>query len=140
MTRWAYLCMRFDYTFLPVAATTRRPHIVLGTFAGDDANWASCDLAAPYPPPAFGVHEREQRALFAHLSLLSANMSTRRDMGDVQGGTKVRDMVAHHTLEPPAGVAQADANAVATPRRPAKWQCGRDRVREPTKEGRRGVL
>ncbi|KAH9164506.1 mitochondrial ribosomal protein S15 [Lactarius sanguifluus] len=107
-------------------AAATRPHVVLGTVSGDDATWASCDLAralvkpdelarsAPsqdvhiaaagadvHVPPslAFGIREREQRMLFAHLPLLSADMSTRREMNGLQG----RELAA--------GVAQANAVA-----------------------------
>ncbi len=125
---------------------TTRPHIVLGTVAADDADWASCDLVrvfvrpeelAPDSPLASGVRERERRMLFAHLPLLSANM---RDLGGVQGGMKVGDMAVHRARELAVGVTQANANAVATARRAAEWQCGRDRVREPTEGGCCGVL
>ncbi|KAI9459662.1 mitochondrial ribosomal protein S15 [Lactarius psammicola] len=115
-------------------AAATRPHVILGTVSGDDATWASCDLArvlvrpdelapdAPaqeiripaadadvHLPPslAFGIREREQRMLFAHLPLLSADMATRREMN----GMKVEDMAAHHERELAAGVAQANAVA-----------------------------
>ncbi|KAH9035643.1 hypothetical protein EDB85DRAFT_1862913 [Lactarius pseudohatsudake] len=94
----------------------------------DMVSMASCDLArvlvgsdelarsAPsqdvHVPPslAFGIREREQRMLFAHLPLLSADMSTRREMNGMQG-MRVEDMVAHHERELAAGVAQANAVA-----------------------------
>ncbi|KAH9035639.1 mitochondrial ribosomal protein S15 [Lactarius pseudohatsudake] len=118
-------------------AAATRPHVVLGTVSGDDATWASCDLAralvgpdelarsAPsqdvhlaaagadvHVPPslAFGIRAREQRMLFAHLPLLSADMSTRREMNGMQG-MRVEDMAAHHERELAAGVAQANAVA-----------------------------
>ncbi|KAH9056867.1 mitochondrial ribosomal protein S15 [Lactarius vividus] len=109
-------------------AAATRPHVILGTVPGDDATWASCDLAralvqpdelAPSAPPqdvhiaaagadvhvppslAFGIRERERRMLFAHLPLLAADMSTRREMGGVLGLKR----------ELAAGVAQANALA-----------------------------
>ncbi|KAH9046971.1 mitochondrial ribosomal protein S15 [Lactarius deliciosus] len=118
-------------------AAATRPHVVLGTVPGDDATWASCDLAralvrpdelahsAPsqdvhiaaagadvHVPPslAFGIREWEQRMLFAHLPLLAADMSTRREMNGLQG-VKMEDMAAHHERELAAGVAQANAVA-----------------------------
>ncbi len=118
-------------------AASTRPHVVLGTVSGDDAAWASCDLArvlvraaelapdAPaqdvripaadadvHLPPtlAFGIREREQRMVFAHLPLLSADMSTRREMNGMQG-MKVADMAAHHERQLGAGVEQANAVA-----------------------------
>jgi small subunit ribosomal protein S15 len=114
-----------------------RPHVVLGTIAGDDAKWASCDLAhvlvhpeelAPEAPPqtvhipaaeadvrvppslAFGIREREQRMLFEHLPLLSADMSTRREMHAMRS-VKVEEMAAQHEKELSAGVAQANVVA-----------------------------
>ncbi|KAI9510751.1 mitochondrial ribosomal protein S15 [Russula earlei] len=139
------------------AAAAARPHVVLGTVAGDDdAKWANCDLAralvrpeeleqrqqqqqeeeeedapaqgvsSPSPSPsetgpgslplAFGIRERERRMLFEHLPLLSADMSTRREMnamgrGSGTAGGNVEEMAAHHEAETAAGVAQASVLA-----------------------------
>ena len=111
---------------------------MLGTASGsDDAAWASCDLAralvrpdelapsaAPHdlhipaadadvrvpPALAFGIREREQRMLFAHLPLLAADMDTRREMNGAPG-MKVADMNAHHDRALAEGVEQANALA-----------------------------
>lgn len=111
---------------------------MLGTASGsDDAAWASCDLAralvrpdelapsaAPHdlhipaadadvrvpPTLAFGIREREQRMLFAHLPLLAADMDTRREMNGAPG-MKVADMNAHHDRALAEGVEQANALA-----------------------------
>jgi small subunit ribosomal protein S15 len=118
-------------------AAAVRPHVVLGTIAGDDAKWASCDLArvlvrpeelAPDAPPqivhipaaaadvrvppalAFGLREREQRMLFEHLPLLSADMATRREMHAMRS-VKAEEMAVRHEEELAAGVAQANAIA-----------------------------
>ena len=73
------------------------------------------------PSLAFGIRDREQRMLFEHLPLLSADMSTRREMAmpnwqRLGGGanvksTKVDEMAAYHGAELAAGVAQANALA-----------------------------
>jgi small subunit ribosomal protein S15 len=118
-------------------AASVRPHVVLGNIAGDDTKWTSCDLASvlvrpeelvPDAPPktvhlsvaeadvhvppslAFGICEREQRMLFEHLPLLSADMSTRLDMNAMRN-VAVEEMAAHHETELAAGVAQANAVA-----------------------------
>ena len=123
------------------------------------AKWAACDLAKvlvrpdelahdapaqrislPLPadeadvsvPPslAFGLRAREQRMLFEHLPLLSADMRTRREMtmvgnwqrwgdagagGDGGGGDgqkkDAEGMAVFHEMELVAGVAQANALA-----------------------------
>jgi len=114
-----------------------RPHVILGNIAGDDTKWTSCDLArvlvrreelVPDAPPktvhlsvaeadvhvppslAFGIREREQRMLFEHLPLLSADMSTRLDMNAMRN-VAVEEMAAHHETELAAGVAQSNAVA-----------------------------
>ena len=73
------------------------------------------------PSLAFGIREREQRMLFEHLPLLSADMSTRREMtmpnwqrlggGANVNPTKVEEMSAYHGTELATGVAQANALA-----------------------------
>ena len=69
---------------------------------------ADADVHLP-PSLAFGIREREQRMLFAHLPLLAADMSTRREMNGMQ--VKVADMAAHHERELAAGVDQANVLA-----------------------------
>jgi small subunit ribosomal protein S15 len=85
------------------------------------------DVSVP-PSLAFGLRGREQRMLFEHLPLLSADMRTRREMtmvgtwqrwGDAGAGADVGDgqkrdaegMAAFHEMELVAGVAQANALA-----------------------------
>jgi small subunit ribosomal protein S15 len=118
-------------------AAAVRPHVVLGTVPSDTAKWASCDLArvlvrpeelSPDAPPhnvhmhaaeadvlvppslAFGIREREQRMLFEHLPLLSADMSTRREI-HAMPSMEVEEMSVLHEKELAAGVAQANAVA-----------------------------
>jgi len=73
---------------------------------------------------AFGLRAREQRMLFEHLPLLSADMSTRREMtnsmnwqrwgnANANGGRKMdaESMAAFHEAELEVGVVQANAMA-----------------------------
>ena len=124
LTRQKNLAKRSE---LQQKAASTRPHVVLGTVS--DASWSSSDLArvlvrpselAPsddvHAPPslAFGIRAREQQMLFAHLPLLAADMSTRREMNGMQGGgssAKVAEMGLHHERELAAGAEQANALA-----------------------------
>ena len=83
------------------------------------------DVRIP-PSLAFGIREREERMLFEHLPLLSADMSTRHKMtimtsslpgggdgGGADGHRKksVEAMSAYHETQLKAGMAQADVLA-----------------------------
>jgi small subunit ribosomal protein S15 len=73
------------------------------------------------PSLGFGIGEREQRMLFEHLPMLSADMSTRREMtmpiwqrlgaNPNAKPTKLEDLSAYHETELAAGVVQANALA-----------------------------
>jgi small subunit ribosomal protein S15 len=129
LTRQKNLAKRSE---LQQKAASTRPHVVLGTVS--DASWSSSDLArvlvrpdelAPSAPPhdthipdvhlpptlAFGIRAREQQMLFAHLPLLAADMSTRREINGMQQGMNVAEMGALHEREVAAGVEQANALA-----------------------------
>jgi small subunit ribosomal protein S15 len=62
------------------------------------------------PSLAFGMREREKRMVFEHLPLLSADMSTRREMNALQR-VKAEEMAAHHAGALAVGVRQANAMA-----------------------------
>ena len=81
--------------------------------------------------------EQEQRVSFAHLPLLSANMSTRKDVRNRQGGSKVRDMETHRERKLSAGMAQV--SVIATAHQSTEWQRGRDRFLGLAKENRRSI-
>jgi small subunit ribosomal protein S15 len=80
------------------------------------------DVLVP-PSLAFGIREREERMLFGHLPLLSADMNTRHEMtlmGSGGGGTHadandhrkdVAAMSAYHEAQLAAGMAQANVLA-----------------------------
>ncbi len=74
------------------------------------------DVRVP-PSLAFGIRQREQRMLFEHLPLLSADMNTRHEMSMMGGGGAnhhqmgVETMSAYHETQLTAGVAQANAMA-----------------------------
>jgi pyruvate/2-oxoglutarate dehydrogenase complex dihydrolipoamide acyltransferase (E2) component len=59
---------------------------------------------------AFGMVEREKRMMFEHLPLLSADMSTRREMNALRR-VNAEEMAAHHAGALAAGVRQANAMA-----------------------------
>ena len=59
---------------------------------------------------AFGMREREKRMVFEHLPLLSADMSTRREMNALRR-VKAEEMAAHHEGALAAGVGQANVMA-----------------------------
>jgi small subunit ribosomal protein S15 len=62
------------------------------------------------PSLAFGMREREKRMVFEHLPLLSADMSTRREMNALRR-VNVEEMAAHHAGALAAGARQANAMA-----------------------------
>ena len=101
----------------------------------DDAHCASCNLVHILVRQAGLVYDSPPSGYNA---LLSANMSTRKDMRGRQDGTKVRDMATHHERKLSAGMAQA--SAIATARRPTEWQRGRDRFRGLARENRRSIF
>ncbi len=74
------------------------------------------DVRVP-PSLAFGIRQRDQRMLFEHLPLLSADMNTRHEMSMMGGGGAnhhqmgVETMSAYHETQLTAGVAQANAMA-----------------------------
>jgi small subunit ribosomal protein S15 len=89
--------------------------------AAETAQGADADVRIP-PSLAFGIREREQRMLFEHLPVLSADMDTRREMmttnwkrwdgADASANSKnVEEMSAHHETELAAGVVQANVMA-----------------------------
>ena len=109
---------------------------MLGTISSSNSNdddaWASCDLArvlvrpdeptaesihipeanadVTLPPTlAFGIRAREQRMLFAHLPLLTADMNTRRELHG--SSVNAEDMAAHHERALAESVKQANALA-----------------------------
>jgi small subunit ribosomal protein S15 len=63
------------------------------------------------PSLAFGMRERERSMVFEHLPLLSADMSTRREMNSLRR-VKAEEMAAHYEGALAVGVEQA--NVVAT--------------------------
>ena len=76
---------------------------------------AGADVHLP-PSLAFGIRAREQQMLFAHLPMLAADMSTRRELNGMQSNgsgssVDVGHMAAHHERELAAGVGQANALA-----------------------------
>jgi hypothetical protein len=88
------------YTVLGIQSTVESCQVPL--LHGHTSSWApslpttpagllatSCVCSCALTNSRLMRREREQRVLFAHLPLLSANMSTRRIMDGVQGGTKV---------------------------------------------------
>lgn len=62
------------------------------------------------PSLAFGMREQEKRMVFEHLPLLSADMSTRREMNALRR-VKAEEMAAHHKGALAAGVGQANVMA-----------------------------
>jgi small subunit ribosomal protein S15 len=75
------------------------------------------DVRVP-PSLAFGIREREERMLFEHLPLLSADMNTRREMTMMPGGgganghrKSVEAMSAYHETQLAAGMTQANVLA-----------------------------
>ena len=133
LTRQKNLAKRLE---LSKQASSTRPHVVLGTISSstsnDDDAWASCDLArvlvrpdeptaepihipeanadVNLPPTlAFGIRAREQRMLFAHLPLLTADMNTRRELHG--SSVNAEDMAAHHERALAESVKQANALA-----------------------------
>jgi len=62
------------------------------------------------PSLAYGMREREKRMVFEHLPLLSADMSTRREMNALRR-VNAEEMAAHHEDALAAGVGQANAMA-----------------------------
>jgi len=66
-------------------------------------------VGAP-PSLAYGMREREKRMVFEHLPLLSADMSTRREMNALRR-VNAEEMAAHHEDALAAGVGQANAMA-----------------------------
>ena len=62
------------------------------------------------PSLAFGMREQEKRMVFEHLPLLSADMSTRREMNALRR-VKAEEMAAHHEGALAAGVEQANLMA-----------------------------
>jgi small subunit ribosomal protein S15 len=62
------------------------------------------------PSLTFGMREREKRMVFEHLPLLSADMSTRREMNALRR-VKAEEMAAHHEGALAAGVEQANVMA-----------------------------
>lgn len=95
------------------------PETVMAQARGGD------DVRVP-PSLAFGIREREERMLFEHLPLLSADMNTRQQMTMSGGGGRgggsasasvgvgasgVEAMSAHHEAQLAAGMAQANVMA-----------------------------
>jgi small subunit ribosomal protein S15 len=75
------------------------------------------DVRVP-PSLAFGIRVREERMLFEHLPLLSADMNTRREMTMMPGGgganghrKSVEAMSAYHETQLAAGMTQANVLA-----------------------------
>jgi small subunit ribosomal protein S15 len=62
------------------------------------------------PSLAFGMREREKKMVFEHLPLLSADMSTRREMNALRR-VNVEEMAAHHGGALAVGGRQANAMA-----------------------------
>ena len=62
------------------------------------------------PSLAFGMREREKSMVFEHLPLLSADMSTRREMNALRR-VKAEEMAAYHEGALVAGVEQANVMA-----------------------------
>ena len=83
-----------------------------GAVAGVGAAEGVVSAAEVRVPPslAFGMREREKRMVFEHLPLLSADMSTRREMNALRR-VKAEEMAAHHEGALAAGVEQANVMA-----------------------------
>ncbi|KAH9958983.1 hypothetical protein BC827DRAFT_536378 [Russula dissimulans] len=89
------------------------------TMEGEEVEGAAeAQVQVEVPPAlAFGIREREREMLFEHLPLLSADMSTRREMNASSswmssgGLKKAEEMATHHEAEMGAGVAQANVLA-----------------------------
>ena len=62
------------------------------------------------PSLAFGMREREKRMVFEHLPMLSADMSTRREMNALRR-VNAEEMASHHAGALAVGVRQANAMA-----------------------------
>jgi small subunit ribosomal protein S15 len=62
------------------------------------------------PSLAFGMREQEKKMLFEHLPMLSADMSTRREM-NAHRRVNAEEMAVHHAGALAAGVRQANAMA-----------------------------
>ena len=125
-------------------ATNTRQHFVQSTVAADGANWASCDIVRPALMPLKDVRSPTASAQCPQAGAADALRAppatvSRHERGQAQvygrhEGSR-HGRAAHCTTRGnfAAGMAQANAKAIARARRPAKWQCGRDRVREPTR-------
>jgi hypothetical protein len=62
------------------------------------------------PSLAFGMRSLEKKMLFEHLPMLSADMSTRREMNALRR-VNAEEMAAHHAGALAVGVRQANAMA-----------------------------
>jgi small subunit ribosomal protein S15 len=89
--------------------------------AAATAQGADADVRIP-SSLAYGIREREQRMLFEHLPILSADMDTRREMmttnwkrmGAASASANLKnvgEMSAHHETELAAGAVQANVMA-----------------------------
>lgn len=85
-------------------------------FSLPDAVMAQEENVRVPPSLAFGIREREERMLFEHLPLLSADMSTRHEMtmtNSANGHSRkgVEAMSAYHETQLAAGMTQANVLA-----------------------------
>ncbi|KAI0275361.1 mitochondrial ribosomal protein S15 [Gloeopeniophorella convolvens] len=145
LTRQKNLAKREE---LQKKAASSRPHVILGTVAGNETKWTSSDLArvlvrpeelAPDAPTdavripkaasdidvpqtlAFGLGEGEQRMLFGHLPLLSADVNTRRELTAMKG-LQMEEAAAQNETDMAASVAQASQVAKLVDMRNANAQ------------------
>jgi small subunit ribosomal protein S15 len=98
----------------PARRVVSLPDTVMAQAQGGDD-----DVRVP-PSVAFGIREREERMLFEHLPLLSADMKTRHQMSMSVGGAdagadsnpkRMEALSAYHETQLAAGMAQANVMA-----------------------------
>jgi len=97
---------------LPATSDSRSNPDTAAATAAEAAEVGAAEETEVRVPPslAFGMREREKRMVFEHLPLLSADMSTRREMNALRR-VNAEEMAAHHAGALVAGVRQANAMA-----------------------------